>query len=186
MNEYKLVVFGCGGVGKSALTFRFIQDYFIPDPDPTIEDTYIKVIDYHGQQVTLKILDTAGFEQFTAMRDPYMKDGQGFLLVYSITSQSSLKELEDIRDQILMVKDADDAAIVLVGNKCDLENERIVSKDQGENTSKLWKCPFMETSAKNKTNVNEVFYEIIRQINIRANIETKKVKKQKKLKCSLL
>ncbi|XP_031671505.1 ras-related protein Rap-1b-like [Oncorhynchus kisutch] len=79
----------------------------------------------------LEILDTAGTEQFTAMRDLYMKNGQGFALVYSITAQSTFNDLQDLREQILRVKDTDDVPMILVGNKCDLEDERVVGKEQG-------------------------------------------------------
>ena len=68
----------------------------------------------------LEILDTAGTEQFTAMRDLYMKNGQGFVLVYSISSQATFNDLLELRDQILRVKDSHDVPMVLVGNKCDL------------------------------------------------------------------
>lgn len=61
-------------------------------------------VEVDGQQCMLEILDTAGTEQFTAMRDLYMKNGQGFALVYSITAQSTFNDLEDLRDQILRVK----------------------------------------------------------------------------------
>eukprot|EP00116_Pleurobrachia_bachei_P015830 sb/3476092/ len=105
----------------------------------------------------LEILDTAGTEQFTAMRDLYMKNGQGFILVYSITSQSTFNDLQDLREQILRVKDRDDVPMCLVGNKCDLEDERVVGKDQGLQLSREFNsCTFMETSAKSKINVNEV------------------------------
>ena len=60
------------------------------------------------------------------MRDLYMKNGQGFVLVYSITAQSTFNDLQDLREQILRVKDTDDVPMVLVGNKCDLEDERVV------------------------------------------------------------
>ena len=72
----------------------------------------------------LEILDTAGTEQFTAMRDLYMKNGQGFVLVYSIIAQSTFNDLPDLREQILRVKDVDDVPMVLVGNKCDLGQVR--------------------------------------------------------------
>ena len=66
------------------------------------------------------------------MRDLYMKNGQGFVLVYSITAQSTFNDLQDLREQILRVKDTHDVPMVLVGNKCDLEDERVVGKDQGK------------------------------------------------------
>lgn len=72
----------------------------------------------------LEILDTAGTEQFTAMRDLYMKNGQGFVLVYSIIAQSTFNDLNDIREQILRVKDATTVPMVLAGNKCDLTDQR--------------------------------------------------------------
>ncbi|KAK6059871.1 Ras family protein [Cooperia oncophora] len=148
MREYKIVVLGSGGVGKSALTVQFVQGIFVEKYDPTIEDSYRK-------------------EQFTAMRDLYMKNGQGFVLVYSITAQSTFNDLMDLRDQILRVKDTDEVPMILVGNKCDLEDERVVGKDQGQNLARQFGSAFLETSAKAKINVSEVFYDLIRQINRR-------------------
>ncbi|KAA0193289.1 Ras protein Rap 1b [Fasciolopsis buskii] len=156
MREYKLVVLGSGGVGKSALTVQFVQGIFVEKYDPTIEDSYRKQVEIDSQQCMLEILDTAGTEQFTAMRDLYMKNGQGFLLVYSITQQSTLNDLIDLREQILRVKDVDEFPLVLVGNKCDLEAERSVGREQGQRLANEWKCHHMESSAKAKINVNEV------------------------------
>jgi len=113
MKDYKIVVLGSGGVGKSALTVQFVQNIFVEKYDPTIEDSYRKQVEVDGTQCMLEILDTAGTEQFTAMRDLYMKNGQGFALVYSITSQSTLQDLQEIREQILRVKDTDDVPLVL-------------------------------------------------------------------------
>ena len=106
MREYKLVVLGSGGVGKSALTVQFVQSIFVEKYDPTIEDSYRKQVEIDGQQCMLEILDTAGTEQFTAMRDMYMKKGEGFALVYSITSQATFADLNELREQITRVKDS--------------------------------------------------------------------------------
>merc|ERR1711992_290369 len=160
MREYKIVVLGSGGVGKSALTVQFVQGIFVEKYDPTIEDSYRKVVEVDGNQCMLEILDTAGTEQFTAMRDLYMKNGQGFLLVYSITAQSTFNDLHDLREQILRVKDTDDVPMLLVGNKCDLEDERVVGKDQGTHLAQEFQCAFLETSAKMKVNVLEIFYDL--------------------------
>uniref|UniRef100_A0A915I242 small monomeric GTPase n=1 Tax=Romanomermis culicivorax TaxID=13658 RepID=A0A915I242_ROMCU len=166
MREYKIVVLGSGGVGKSALTVQFVQGIFVEKYDPTIEDSYRKQVEVDGQQCMLEILDTAGTEQFTAMRDLYMKNGQGFVLVYSITAQSTFNDLIDLRDQILRVKDVDEVPMILVGNKCDLEDERVVGKDQGQNLARQFNCAFLETSAKAKINVHEVKIRIKRFIKI--------------------
>ncbi|KAK2192582.1 hypothetical protein NP493_26g02036 [Ridgeia piscesae] len=133
----------------------------------------------------LEILDTAGTEQFTAMRDLYMKNGMGFLLVYSITAQSTFNDLQDLREQILRVKDMDDVPMILVGNKCDLEDERVVGKDQGANLSRKWNCAFMETSAKSKINVNDIFYDLVRQIN-RKNPDTGRKGPKTGRRCEIL
>uniref|UniRef100_H2ZGP3 small monomeric GTPase n=1 Tax=Ciona savignyi TaxID=51511 RepID=H2ZGP3_CIOSA len=184
MREYKLVVLGSGGVGKSALTVQFVQGIFVEKYDPTIEDSYRKQVEAENQQCMLEILDTAGTEQFTAMRDLYMKNGQGFVLVYSITSQASFNDLTDLREQILRVKDTDDVPMILVGNKCDLEDERIVTREQGEQLSRQWHCSFMETSARTKINVENIFFDLVKQIN-RKTPEPKK-KKKKNSGCNLL
>ncbi|VEL08665.1 unnamed protein product [Protopolystoma xenopodis] len=100
-------------------------------------------------------------EQFTAMRDLYIKNGQGFALCYAITSQSSFNDLLELHQQILRVKDTSDVPMILVGNKCDVEPERVVGREQGQNLASRWNCSFMETSAKAKVNVNEVYVQII-------------------------
>eukprot|EP00118_Oscarella_pearsei_P004052 m.16833 g.16833 ORF g.16833 m.16833 type:complete len:184 (+) comp27158_c0_seq1:206-757(+) len=183
MREYKLVVLGSGGVGKSALTVQFVQGIFVEKYDPTIEDSYRKQVEVDGNQCMLEILDTAGTEQFTAMRDLYMKNGQGFLLVYSITSQATFNDLHDLHEQILRVKDSPDVPMLLVGNKCDLEDERVVGKDQAQNLAKMWSCGFLETSAKQKINVNEIFYDLVRLINRKS---PEKPRRKKKSNCVIL
>jgi len=165
LREYKLVVLGSGGVGKSALTVQFVQGIFVEKYDPTIEDSYRKQIEIDGGQCMLEILDTAGTEQFTAMRDLYMKNGQGFVLVFSIIAQSTFNDLPDLREQILRVKDKDDVPMVLVGNKCDLNDQRVISTDQGNDLAKKFGCAFLEASAKTRVNVEQIFHDLIRQIN---------------------
>merc|ERR1712228_144425 len=118
----------------------------------------------------------------------YMKNGQGFVLVYSITAQSTFNDLTDLREQILRVKDTDDIPMVLVGNKCDLEDERVVGKDQGISLARQFgNCAFMETSAKAKIGVNDVFFDLVRQINKTApSKEQPKITKRSLCSCSLL
>ncbi|KXJ84075.1 hypothetical protein RP20_CCG020969 [Aedes albopictus] len=164
--------------------FSYFQGIFVEKYDPTIEDSYRKQVEVDGQQCMLEILDTAGTEQFTAMRDLYMKNGQGFVLVYSITAQSTFNDLQDLREQILRVKDTDDVPMVLVGNKCDLEDERVVGKELGKSLANQFNCAFMETSAKAKINVNDIFYDLVQQINKKS--PERKPNKKKKSLCVLL
>jgi GTPase SAR1 family protein len=98
-------------------------------------------------------------------RELYMKTGQGFLLVFSITSLSSLNELSEIRDQIIRIKDDPSVPIVLVGNKCDLEEDRAVSRGRAFAVSQSWgNAPYYETSARRRANVDECFRDLCRQI----------------------
>uniref|UniRef100_A0A5F5Q1H9 RAP1B, member of RAS onco family n=2 Tax=Equus TaxID=9789 RepID=A0A5F5Q1H9_HORSE len=137
MREYKLVVLGSGGVGKSALTVQFVQGIFVEKYDPTIEDSYRKQVEVDAQQCMLEILDTAGT-----------------------------------------------VPMILVGNKCDLEDERVVGKEQGQNLARQWNnCAFLESSAKSKINVNEIFYDLVRQINRKTPVPGKA---RKKSSCRLL
>uniref|UniRef100_A0A7S4P8M9 small monomeric GTPase n=1 Tax=Paramoeba aestuarina TaxID=180227 RepID=A0A7S4P8M9_9EUKA len=165
MPDYKIVVLGSGGVGKSALTVQFVQGIFVEKYDPTIEDSYRKPVEVDNAQYMLEILDTAGTEQFTAMRDLYMKNGQGFVLVYSIIAQSTFNDLPDLKEQILRVKDCDSVPMVLVGNKCDLADQRVITQEQGEALAKKFNsCTFLESSAKTKANVEAIFHDLVRQI----------------------
>ncbi|KAF2770663.1 ras-related protein RSR1 [Teratosphaeria nubilosa] len=164
--EYHIAVIGSGGVGKSCLTAQFVQGVFIESYDPTIEDSYRKQIDVDGRQVMLEIMDTAGTEQFTSMREFYMRDAHGFLLVFSITSMPSLQELAELREQIVQIKGGDqNVPIVLVGNKSDLEEDRVVSRSRAFQVSQAWgNVPYYETSARRRQNVTEVFVDVCRQI----------------------
>ncbi|KAL7621141.1 Ras- protein rsr1 [Parahypoxylon ruwenzoriense] len=162
--EFHVVVLGSGGVGKSCLTAQFVHNEWIESYDPTIEDSYRTQVSVDGRQVVLEILDTAGTEQFVAMRDLYMKTGQGFLLVFSITSPSSLEELSGLRDEIIRIKDDAAVPIVICGNKADLEDQRLVPRTKGFTISQKWGAPYYEASARTKTNVDEVFVDLCRQM----------------------
>lgn len=165
VKEYKLVVVGGGGVGKSALTIQLIQSHFVDEYDPTIEDSYRKQCTVDNEQVVLDILDTAGQEEYLAMREQYMRTGEGFLLVYAINSRNSIEELQTFYEQIQRVKDSDNVPVLVVGNKSDLEIERQVSYEEGAEFAKALNCPFLETSAKQRINVEEAFYGLVRSIN---------------------
>jgi len=167
MREYKVVVLGSGGVGKSALTVKFVSGTFMEKYDPTIEDFYRKEIEVDQAPSVLEILDTAGTEQFASMRDLYIKNGQGFVIVYSITSLQTFQDIKTMKEQIMRVKGTDRVPMLLVGNKSDLEHQREVHHGEGLGLAEMWNCPFLEASAKSTQNVNEVFIEIVREMNTR-------------------
>ena len=186
MTEYKIVILGGGGVGKSALTIYFINNHFVDEYDPTIEDSYRKQCVIDKKTCLLDILDTAGQEEYSAMRDQYMKIGEGFLMIYSITSRSSfINELNGLRSQILRVKETDSVPMVLVGNKCDLDEERQVETMEGKNLAKEWNCTFFESSARHIININEMFFDLVRQIR-RTHPDYISQKRQKKTKECLI
>jgi len=161
---YRLVVVGVGGVGKSRLTIQYIADRFIEEYDPTLEDSYRKQVRVEGEECILDIFDTAGQDDFSAIRDQYYRTGDGFLCVYAITLQSSFEDVTEFHDAILRVKDCDTIPFVLIGNKCDLEDERKISKEEGQQLATELGCKFMEASAKRKINVDEMFTELVKEI----------------------
>eukprot|EP01126_Amoeba_proteus_P050974 TRINITY_DN6065_c0_g1_i11.p2 TRINITY_DN6065_c0_g1~~TRINITY_DN6065_c0_g1_i11.p2 ORF type:complete len:118 (+),score=14.00 TRINITY_DN6065_c0_g1_i11:1003-1356(+) len=97
------------------------------------------------------------------MRELYMKNGEGFVLVYSVINKRSLEDLEGIMEGIRRHKN-EQVPLVLVGNKCDLAHKREVESVEGKDVAKGWSCPFLEASAKNDININEIFYSLINQM----------------------
>jgi len=104
------------------------QSYFVTDYDPTIEDSYQKQCVIDGTVAKLDILDTAGQEEFSAMREQYMRSGEGFLLVFSLSDRRSFEDAARFHKEILRVKDRDEFPVMLVGNKADLDSQRVVRK----------------------------------------------------------
>lgn len=166
IKEYKIVVLGGGGVGKSALTIRLVSDDFLEEYDPTIEDSYRKQCELDNKTVMLDVLDTAGQDDFAALRDAWMREAEGFLLVYSITKRATFDEVVALHARIMRVKEDEESEVhlVLVGNKCDLEEQRTVAMSEGQSLAEEWGCPFYETSAKNKINHIEPFFDCARLI----------------------
>lgn len=165
MNEVRIVVMGGGGVGKSALTIQLMSNHFIVEYDPTIEDSYRKQCAIDGETCILDILDTAGQEEYSAMRDQYMRTGQGYALVYAVSSMSSFKEMRVFREAILRAKDADNVPMVLFGNKCDVPPSlKQVTTADGQLAGKEFNCPFFETSAKMRINVESAFFQLVREV----------------------
>ena len=114
---FKIVIVGDGGVGKSAITIQLTQAHFITEYDPTIENSYRKPLHVDGQMCVLDILDTAGQEEYSAMRDQYFRTGHGFVIVFSVTDRVSFKSVPNYLNHIKRVKDAPSYPMVICANK---------------------------------------------------------------------
>jgi len=182
---------GSGGVGKSALTLQFMYDEFVEDYEPTKADSYRKKVVLDGEEVQIDILDTAGQEDYAAIRDNYFRSGEGFLCVFSITEDESFQATQEFREQILRVKGDETIPFILVGNKSDLTDRRAVTLANARAQAEEWKVPYVETSAKTRENVDKVFFDLMREIRARkmdtdGNNKKEKDKPRKKIKCTIL
>ena len=158
-------------------------NHFVETYDPTIEDSYRKQVVIDQQSCMLEVLDTAGQEEYTALRDQWIRDGEGFVLVYSITSRNSFSRIQKFHAQVQRVKESGAASsptgpsylpptmnspsfgpvpVMLVGNKADKHHEREVSSQEGQALAKELGCEFVEASAKNCINVEKAFYDVVR------------------------
>ncbi|KAH9487125.1 Ras-like protein 1 [Psilocybe cubensis] len=162
MDSWRVAVLGDGGVGKTALA---VQTY-----DPTIEDAYRKQLVVDNRMCFVEVIDTAGQEEYATLRDQWVREGQGFILVYSIASRSTFDRLEIFRQSMRRVKRGD-PIFMLVGNKCDKTYEREVSKEEGAALARQFGCEFIETSAKTPTNVDRLFTNLVRSLRQTRNIE---------------
>jgi Ras-related protein M-Ras len=183
----KLVVVGDGGVGKSAITIQFFQRLFVTDYDPTIEDSYLQHVEVDGQCCILDVLDTAGQEEFSAMREQYMRKGDGFLLVYSVTDKNSYENIINFHTQILRVKDRDTYPMLLVANKVDLVHLRKITEEQGRELAHKLGIPYIETSAKDPpVNIDATFHEVVRIIRNQPQPDNHKQTQRKLGKCVII
>jgi small GTP-binding protein len=153
-----------------------------------LEDSYRKDITLNGRPCVLDILDTAGQEEFHSLRDNYVRQGEGFVIVYSVDNKNSFDEVNKFIAQILSAKELDEndlemavqLPIIIVGNKCDLVKERRISTQEGQELAKKYGgVKFIEASAKTKDNVEETFMDAARQVD-------EKVKSRKKKDCLVM
>ena len=162
------------------------------DYEPTKADSYRKKVVVKGEECQVDILDTAGQEDYAAIRDNYFRSGEGFLCVYSVCESESFANTQDFREQILRVKGEteDNIPFILVANKIDLADKRQVSKEDGEARAKEWNVPYIETSAKTKENVDDSFVQLMEVIQSNKKDESKAgpkpTEKKKKKKCVIL
>ena len=171
---------------------KLCLNHFVETYDPTIEDSYRKQVSIDGQSCMLEVLDTAGQEDYTALRDQWIRDGEGFVLVYCINSRTSFARIKKFFKSIHRVKESSQsgspsfpgsplsissvtpgiyqpAPVMLVGNKCDRITEREVSTQEGSALARELGCDFVEASAKTCVNVEKAFYDVVRQLRRQRN-----------------
>ncbi|KAH8156723.1 hypothetical protein CIB48_g11520 [Xylaria polymorpha] len=160
----KLLLIGDSGVGKSCCLLRFSEDSFTPSFITTIGiDFKIRTIELDGKRVKLQIWDTAGQERFRTITTAYYRGAMGILLVYDVTDQRSF---ENIRTWFANVEQHATEGVnkILIGNKCDWEEKRVVSTEQGEALANELGIPFLEVSAKSNINIDKAFYSLAADI----------------------
>jgi len=159
-----LVVIGTAGSGKSCITIRFVADRFVEEYEPTLEDSFRQQVEIDGRTSILNIYDTAGIDEFPIVKDGYMREADGFLCVYAINAEESFEEVSKLHDWVMRVKENKPVPFVLVGNKSDLEEKRVITYEKGEQLAKSLNIMFMETSAKTGKNVEKAFTELVRAV----------------------
>lgn len=152
-------------LGKSSVTVQFVEQHFVESYYPTIENQFSKVIRYKGVEYATEIIDTAGQDEFSIMNQKHLIGVHGFLLVYSVASRSSFEMAPIIRDKILNATGAESLPMVLIGNKCDVDDsQREVSYEEGQKLAQSLGIPFIETSAKTDANVQKSFVDLLAEI----------------------
>jgi len=161
---FKLLLIGDSGVGKTCILFRFSDDAFNTTFISTIGiDFKIKTIELRGKRIKLQIWDTAGQERFHTITTSYYRGAMGIMLVYDITNPKSFdniaKWLRNIDEHA-----NEDVEKMILGNKCDMEDKRMISRERGETIAREHGIRFLETSAKANINIDRAFLELAEAI----------------------
>jgi len=171
---FKLLLIGDSGVGKTCILFRFSEDAFNTTFISTIGiDFKIKTIELRGKKIKLQIWDTAGQERFHTITTSYYRGAMGIMLVYDITNSKSFdniaKWLRNIDEHA-----NEDVERMILGNKADMEDKRVVSKERGEAIAREHNIKFLETSAKTNINIETAFIELAEAILDKSNVQETK------------
>ena len=173
---FKVLLLGDSEVGKSCFLMRYSDNVFVENYITTIGLDYkLKTVRLdNGKTIKVQLWDTAGQDKYRTIAKNYYKGSHGILLLYDITKLSSF---DNIREWIRDIKEEVDenAILFLIGNKIDLTDKRIISKEKGTELAEEYKIPFFEASAKSGENVDEIFRALYKKISESyANIEKQK------------
>eukprot|EP00005_Dracoamoeba_jomungandri_P005870 CAMPEP_0174260500 /NCGR_PEP_ID=MMETSP0439-20130205/9777_1 /TAXON_ID=0 /ORGANISM="Stereomyxa ramosa, Strain Chinc5" /LENGTH=184 /DNA_ID=CAMNT_0015344755 /DNA_START=69 /DNA_END=623 /DNA_ORIENTATION=+ len=162
--QRKLIVMGFRAVGKSAITIQFTEGHFVEGYTPTIEHTFHKTIKYKGHEYEIEVIDTAGQDENDLFSQRGTVGVDGYLLVYSVASKSSLETVKVINDKILDACGTTQVPRVLVGNKSDLHIDRKIPTELGQATADQMQCAFIECSAKHNEKITDAFTLLLQEI----------------------
>ncbi|XP_059504322.1 ras-related protein Rab-3C isoform X1 [Stegostoma tigrinum] len=158
---FKLLIIGNSSVGKTSFLFRYADDSFTSAFVSTVGiDFKVKTVFRNEKRIKLQIWDTAGQERYRTITTAYYRGAMGFILMYDITNEESFNAVQDWSTQIKTYS-WDNAQVILVGNKCDMEDERIVSVERGKQLADQLGFEFFETSAKDNINVKQTFERLV-------------------------
>ncbi|KAL7854542.1 hypothetical protein SRHO_G00167320 [Serrasalmus rhombeus] len=158
---FKILIIGNSSVGKTSFLFRYADDSFTPAFVSTVGiDFKVKTIYRNDKRIKLQIWDTAGQERYRTITTAYYRGAMGFILMYDITNEESFAAVQDWSTQIKTYS-WDNAQVLLVGNKCDMEDERVVAAERGRQLSEHLGFEFFEASAKDNINVKQTFERLV-------------------------
>ena len=156
-NTFKILTLGESEVGKTSILRRFVENKFLKNHLATIGIDYrTKIIKVYGRDIRLKIWDTAGQERYHNITNHIFKGADGIVLIFDVTQESSFIKINDWIEQIKSNISQEEICLILLGNKCDIE-ERMVSKEKGKEMADSLNVDYYETSALNGTGINEAF-----------------------------
>ena len=163
-NVFKILTIGDGGVGKTSILRRYVENKFLKHHLSTIGIDFLsKTLKIKDKEIKLKIWDTAGQERYRQITSHIYKDADGIILVFDVTSEESFNQITDWMEQIKNNVSKEEINLILIGNKCDLA-DRMVEKERGEDMAKKLKIKYFETSALTGQGINEAFEELAKQI----------------------
>jgi Ras-related protein Rab-11A len=161
---FKIVLIGDASVGKTNILSKYLNDEFDPNSKATVGVEFAtKNFTIEENVVKAQIWDTAGQERYRSITSAYYKGAKGCLLVYDITRKASFETIDRWISELKSTSE-NNLTIILIGNKCDLENERQVTKIEGEEKAKYHNMAFIETSALNGTNLDKAFDLLIKDV----------------------